>query len=115
MWKRKYDYKRSEEILNLVNKYVATSGSKLRYNRHRATLHNNNNKDENAQSTKEDVTKENGNQETLKEETRQDNIPADKKIGLVTDEDLIKLRKCEKKKIDWKNKLYLAPLTTAGN
>ena len=31
----------------------------------------------------------------------------DKKIGCITDEDLIKLRKAEKKKIDWKNKLYL--------
>ncbi|KAM4705376.1 tRNA-dihydrouridine(47) synthase [NAD(P)(+)]-like isoform 2-T2 [Rhinophrynus dorsalis] len=36
-------------------------------------------------------------------------------LGAVTDEDLIKLRPCEKKKIDFKNKLYLAPLTTCGN
>jgi len=32
-----------------------------------------------------------------------------------TDEDIIRLRNCEKKKIDWKNKTYLAPLTTVGN
>ncbi|XP_072268918.1 tRNA-dihydrouridine(47) synthase [NAD(P)(+)]-like [Pyxicephalus adspersus] len=35
--------------------------------------------------------------------------------GVVTDEDIIKLRPCEKKKIDFRNKLYLAPLTTCGN
>ncbi|CAI9540559.1 unnamed protein product [Staurois parvus] len=35
--------------------------------------------------------------------------------GALTDEDIIKLRPCEKKKIDFRNKLYLAPLTTCGN
>lgn len=36
-------------------------------------------------------------------------------VGCVTDEDVIKLRQCEKKKVDFKDKLYLAPLTTVGN
>lgn len=35
--------------------------------------------------------------------------------GCVTDEDVVKLRLEEKKKIDWKDKLYLSPLTTVGN
>lgn len=35
--------------------------------------------------------------------------------GVVTDEDVIKLRLSEKKKIDWADKLYLSPLTTVGN
>lgn len=35
--------------------------------------------------------------------------------GVVTDEDVIKLRLSEKKKIDWTDKLYLSPLTTVGN
>lgn len=35
--------------------------------------------------------------------------------GCVTDEDVITLRQCEKKKIDWRGKLYLSPLTTVGN
>lgn len=36
-------------------------------------------------------------------------------LGHVSDEDIIKLRHCEKKKIDFADKLLLAPLTTLGN
>ncbi|XP_048354609.1 tRNA-dihydrouridine(47) synthase [NAD(P)(+)]-like isoform X2 [Sphaerodactylus townsendi] len=35
--------------------------------------------------------------------------------GAITDEDVVKLRSCEKKKLDLQGKLYLAPLTTCGN
>ncbi|KAJ9601321.1 hypothetical protein L9F63_000543, partial [Diploptera punctata] len=35
--------------------------------------------------------------------------------GAVTDEDIVSIRKDEKKKVDWKGKLYLSPLTTVGN
>ena len=38
-----------------------------------------------------------------------------KPLGPVSDEDLVKLRRGEKKKLDWEGKTYLAPLTTVGN
>ncbi|XP_058878473.1 tRNA-dihydrouridine(47) synthase [NAD(P)(+)]-like isoform X2 [Acipenser ruthenus] len=38
-----------------------------------------------------------------------------KTLGAVTDEDIVKLRACEKKQVDFRDKLYLAPLTTCGN
>ncbi|KAK7865586.1 hypothetical protein R5R35_010117 [Gryllus longicercus] len=44
-----------------------------------------------------------------------DIVKNDKPSGCVTDEDVISIRKEEKKKIDWSGKLYLSPLTTVGN
>lgn len=38
-----------------------------------------------------------------------------KTLGPVTDEDVIKVREVEKKRLDWEGKTYLAPLTTVGN
>ncbi|CAN9503690.1 unnamed protein product [Ophioblennius macclurei] len=38
-----------------------------------------------------------------------------KTVGPLTDVDVIKLRSCEKKQVDFNDKLYLAPLTTCGN
>ncbi|XP_056154450.1 tRNA-dihydrouridine(47) synthase [NAD(P)(+)]-like [Lampris incognitus] len=38
-----------------------------------------------------------------------------KTVGPLTDADVIKLRPCEKKQVDFQDKLYLAPLTTCGN
>ncbi|XP_049329485.1 tRNA-dihydrouridine(47) synthase [NAD(P)(+)]-like isoform X2 [Astyanax mexicanus] len=42
-------------------------------------------------------------------------VPLVKTIGPLTDADIIKLRPCEKKQVDFRDKLYLAPLTTCGN
>ncbi|XP_066571534.1 tRNA-dihydrouridine(47) synthase [NAD(P)(+)]-like [Amia ocellicauda] len=38
-----------------------------------------------------------------------------KTLGALTDADVVKLRPCEKKRVDFTDKLYLAPLTTCGN
>ncbi|XP_075867334.1 tRNA-dihydrouridine(47) synthase [NAD(P)(+)]-like isoform X1 [Nelusetta ayraudi] len=44
-----------------------------------------------------------------------DEQPSIKTVGPLTDVDVIKLRPCEKKQVDFRDKLYLAPLTTCGN
>ncbi|XP_023265691.1 tRNA-dihydrouridine(47) synthase [NAD(P)(+)]-like isoform X2 [Seriola lalandi dorsalis] len=44
-----------------------------------------------------------------------DKQPPVKTVGPLTDADVIKLRPCEKKQVDFQDKLYLAPLTTCGN
>lgn len=50
--------------------------------------------------------------ENISQETSERKEP---RIGPVEDYDLIKIRTSEKKKIDWKNKIMLSPLTTVGN
>lgn len=50
--------------------------------------------------------------ENISQETSERKEP---RIGPLEDYDLIKIRTSEKKKIDWKNKIMLSPLTTVGN
>ncbi|XDV33469.1 hypothetical protein PO909_003871 [Leuciscus waleckii] len=49
------------------------------------------------------------------QETQESAVPPVKTVGAITDADIIKLRPCEKKQVDFRDKLYLAPLTTCGN
>ncbi|KAG1929009.1 tRNA dihydrouridine synthase DusB [Pimephales promelas] len=49
------------------------------------------------------------------QETQESAVPPVKTMGPITDADIIKLRQCEKKQVDFTDKLYLAPLTTCGN
>lgn len=44
-----------------------------------------------------------------------DGIKAKQADGRLEDSDLVKLRPEEKRRIDWRDKLYLSPLTTVGN
>lgn len=53
--------------------------------------------------------------ETETQQVSPDKPPPVKTVGPLTDADVIKLRPCEKKQVDFQDKLYLAPLTTCGN
>lgn len=54
--------------------------------------------------------------ELKSEENKVSVVPEDsKRLGVSSDEDIIRLKPCEVKKVDFRDKLYLAPLTTVGN
>lgn len=55
------------------------------------------------------------NSESLEKQTEKNSDQKTHNSGAITDEDLIKLLPRERKKIDWRDKLYLSPLTTVGN
>ncbi|XP_076270591.1 dihydrouridine synthase 3 isoform X2 [Rhynchophorus ferrugineus] len=58
----------------------------------------------------------NHNDAVIKNLTKNENSGQPKKtFGSITDEDIIKLKMEEKRKITWENKLFLSPLTTVGN
>eukprot|EP00106_Octopus_bimaculoides_P020651 XP_014788093.1 PREDICTED: tRNA-dihydrouridine(47) synthase [NAD(P)(+)]-like [Octopus bimaculoides] len=83
LWKRKYDFSKSQKVLEELNTKSSTNN-----------------------------VLEDGHKADMK---KLDADSSSQNIGFVSDEDLIKLRPAEKKKIDFSNKLFLAPLTTAGN
>jgi tRNA-dihydrouridine synthase 3 len=102
LWKKKYDFGRSDKIVRVAHDYVYANRnvvSTMKYNNNKGVMQKK--ADEMPDANKPESAANNNN-----------NNNDQKKIGPVTDEDLIKLRTGEKKKIDWKNKLYLAPLTT---
>jgi tRNA-dihydrouridine synthase 3 len=89
LWKRHYDFTLSNRIVKKVDQIVKED---LKYNRNKGVI-------------------QKKNQEGAEEEQKEDR-KEEYKIGAIIDDDLIKLRASEKKTIDWKNKIYLAPLTT---
>lgn len=90
--KRKYDFSFSEKLIKHMDKR----------------------KEPIDKETFESTEESKDNDENQKETTTNDEAK-DTNSGAITDEDLIKLLPRERKTIDWRDKLYLSPLTTVGN
>lgn len=108
--KKKYDFSFAEKLVRAMDT--------------RDRKGKNNTVKENKNESKEVLTDEVINGEAVTSAENVDILPVctekvdDKKVsnsGAITDEDLIKLLPKEKKVIDWRDKLYLSPLTTVGN
>uniref|UniRef100_A0A182TZB1 tRNA-dihydrouridine(47) synthase [NAD(P)(+)] n=1 Tax=Anopheles melas TaxID=34690 RepID=A0A182TZB1_9DIPT len=87
--KRKYNFNKSTKIVNKFDRLQQEE------------------KNEKAKSNDQ----ENGEAKDDAEQKAEESKPA----GTVTDEDVIKLRSAERKRIVFHDKLYLSPLTTVGN
>lgn len=102
LWKRKYDFRKAEKFLKDMKDGKQTA--------------NNNGVSSIIEADSSDKTTDLA-RETNPESKMSDAVSKStpQTLGCVTDEGLIALRPAEKKKIDFSNKLYLAPLTTVGN
>ncbi|XP_068084463.1 tRNA-dihydrouridine(47) synthase [NAD(P)(+)]-like isoform X2 [Anabrus simplex] len=93
--KKRYDFTKSEKVVEKVKGAKSTVNSKK----------------EECDDSCVHVPDESGDSVSVTKEVNGD----DKRSGSVTDEDIIRVREEEKKKIDWRDKLFLSPLTTVGN
>lgn len=105
--KYKYDFTKAEKIVKLNNPSKKNvENSKMKHSSENEPLVENSSE----ASLESSLDPKASDSETV--------IPDDKeekKIGPVSDTDIIKLLPSERKKIDWKDKVILSPLTTVGN
>lgn len=118
--KRNYNFDLSERLVKFIDKLRKEDvNCKMKME----IVHEKpNTKDLDDTLTKEDVNEPlskdiNGKlaKEDIDDNIKMKDVELMKTGGVVTDEDLIKLRQREKPVINWKNKLCLSPLTTVGN
>lgn len=121
--KHKYNFSKAETIIRANN----SSKRKMQLQNSELDKHNSDGKmhemkEENVKSNlaivkSTDISSSNGNKiETDVPDCKiSQHVSEKSRIGPVDDTDLIKLRQSEKRKIDWKDKILLSPLTTVGN
>lgn len=100
LWKKKYEFSKSQKFIDSEQKKDVKPSANC-----------NDRSDVSSSDKSLDLHKE--KQESILTEVASE--PPPQHIGCVTDEDVITLRPEEKKKINFSDKLYLAPLTTVGN
>ncbi|CAF0858863.1 unnamed protein product [Didymodactylos carnosus] len=142
--KKKYNFKLATQVTDIANKVIKSTKAKIINGTEEAsnTLPFSsrqliNMEDETIKTTnghekseivvdEDDYGLSNGtgdNEENISNVRELDNIVTDKPfqstplrtLGTITDEDMYRLKPREKKHIDFRNQLYLAPLTTVGN
>ncbi|XP_064083740.1 tRNA-dihydrouridine(47) synthase [NAD(P)(+)]-like [Macrobrachium nipponense] len=104
-------HENSPKVLNVLKKEVQFDLRKRKFdfgkalNIHKMVQSELDKKRANSKKVENGETKENGEDKGVKNEA----------LGPAADDDLIKFTSREKKKIEWRGKTYLAPLTTVGN
>ncbi|XP_026465814.1 tRNA-dihydrouridine(47) synthase [NAD(P)(+)]-like [Ctenocephalides felis] len=108
-----YDPNKSKSTLNQLGFELQTKLRKKTYDFKKTEISVK--KVEKFMNAKKDLKQNGSSEPNVLSETTNITESAEARLGCVTDEDIISTRKCEKKKIDWSNKLFLSPLTTVGN
>lgn len=103
--KRNYNFNKSKEVLKKLGKKCKNDKELECGSCFDASNNNKTNSNSELNETKDNVT----------DAGAAANADATKPMGYVPDFDIVKLRKSEKKRIDFSNKLMLSPLTTVGN
>lgn len=117
--RKKYDFSKANKVFRQIEKFVdGADGQGLKLNSDasiesksiiKSTENISSGSDESSAKSQGDTDAADCPAETVKI------FDVNNSTGCVTDEDIIKLRPQEKKKINFADKLYLAPLTTVGN
>ncbi|XP_040287065.1 tRNA-dihydrouridine(47) synthase [NAD(P)(+)]-like isoform X2 [Bufo bufo] len=113
--KKKYNFEKSMEYLKYLYEYRKKSWNKEKKAGVKGESQGNTQEDAAPRGGDLDVRVDTAGGAKGSEEAQTAQEATLVNMGAITDEDVIKLRPCEKKTIDFRDKLYLAPLTTCGN
>ncbi|KAK0042124.1 tRNA-dihydrouridine(47) synthase [NAD(P)(+)]-like isoform X1, partial [Biomphalaria pfeifferi] len=139
LWKKKYNFQAADSIVKEVNKNFQMKNN---LNLQKPLNSEDHRKEALIEQHSESPKQQTDQSNSIKQETPENNLAANKGntldertscttelkselsqipqekrecVGCLLDEEMIPLRPAEKPKIDFRNKLYLAPLTTVGN